>query len=368
MANLAKKVLQKSIVFFMVMVLLTASNEAAFAEFRVNKTISDSPNFSFIIGGFDYSRGGDGGSIQYGAFYSEARSSIAQNLPNSSFVSFSTLTSNSLLGVGILILTSAYHNSKAITPLTAEEQNVLTDYIKNGGCAILLTDNDSFGGSPASSDANQSLINPFDVTTAGFIPGKVTASVLNPLNSLITNGSYGMVSSFSQFYTGYFTNDGIYANRLANNDLGGALDVINADAIQTGSGPVILFSDANAFWDEADSGYYLENENLFMNSVHFCYLRGSIKLYTIGGRVTDSEGKGIPDVVVSASESGRATSDAQGYYTISALPAGSYTIEPNNRNYVFNPLSYTVNLPPDSLELNFVGKFIFRIHLPAIYH
>ncbi len=366
MAKLVFKGLRKSILVLMAVALLPATSQAAFAESHANKTRWTDADTSFIIGGFDYARGGEGGSIEFGSFFSEARDSIAVNLPNSSFTSFSTLTSESLTGVGILFLTSAYHNSLAISPLSTAEQTVLLNYIKNGGCAILLTENDSFGGVPTSSIANQSLLDPFNVTTAGIIPEEVTATVTHPTDSLITNGSYGIVSSFKQNYTGYFTSDGVYATRLANNASGGALDVINADVIQAGSGPVILYSDSNAFWDEADKGYYLENENLFMNSVHFCYLRSTIQLYTIGGRITDGEGNGIPNVVVSASKIGRTTTNNQGYYTISALPAGDYSVVPSSYDYTFDPLSTPVTLPPDSLDLNFEGHFVFHYRLPSI--
>jgi hypothetical protein len=366
MAQTGFKILLISILFINVTGVNSISKEIGISKLPFEQIKPDNQNDSIIIGGFDFARGGDGGSFQYGAYFSHARDSIAANLPNPVFISFPTLTSASLTGVDILILTSTYTNGIAVSPLTNNEQTALLNFIRTGGCAILMTDNNSFGGIPESGNINQSIIGPFDVTTAGALGENISSIILNPLNSLITSGPYGTISGFSQNWPGYFVSDGIYANRLANNDSGGALDVINADAIQAGSGPVIIYSDTNTFFNEDFHGFYYANENLFMNSIHFCYMGSSTDLYKISGRVTDGGGNGIPNVQVSTLKSGRTTTDAQGYYTISALPAGSYTLAAKSIYYEFDPEQTIVNLPPDSVDQNFIGKRLEVIFIPKI--
>lgn len=355
-----------SLVVSVILALSPFSSSAFAQEPHGAVAARNEPAAAFVIGGFDFTRGGDGGSIQYGSFFDQARASIALNLPAASFVSFPTLTSTTLAGVDVIVLTSAFHNYGAVSPLSAAEQAALLEYVKSGGCAILLTDNDSFAGTPASGASNQSLVGPFGVTTAGTIPKQVTATVADPSTSLVTDGSYGLISKFTQNYPGYFTDDGAYAERLANNSAGGALNLIREDAMQTGSGPVIFFSDANAFWDDHDLGYFTEDENLFMNSIRYCYAGGSA-LYTISGRVTDGKGNGIAGVRVSALSSGWATTDAQGNYTISALPAGSYTLEPSRMYFEFSPAQLTMDLlPPGASGKDFTATALDVVFLSFV--
>jgi hypothetical protein len=222
---------------------------------------------AFVIGGFDLLRGGDGGSIQYGSYFDQGRISIGVNFPDVSYASFSSLTAGSLSGVDILLLSSVKSNNTAITPLNTSEQNVLFDYVKGGGCAILMTDNNSFGGSD-SDIANESLIDSFGMDVDGVYSGEAIATVSNPDNSLITNGPFGLISSFSQYFPGGITNLGPYAIELAINPIGGGLGVINANKIQEGSGSVVFYSDSNTFFD--DQGFFFENESLFLNTISYC--------------------------------------------------------------------------------------------------
>jgi ELWxxDGT repeat protein len=65
--------------------------------------------------------------------------------------------------------------------------------------------------------------------------------------------------------------------------------------------------------------------------------------YTIGGRVTDSAGNGVAGVTVSAGERS-ATTDATGFYTISGLPTGVYTLTATRSGYQITPASRTVTV------------------------
>jgi len=47
--------------------------------------------------------------------------------------------------------------------------------------------------------------------------------------------------------------------------------------------------------------------------------------------------------------------DAQGYYTLSGMPAGTYSITPSKTGYTFSPVSRSVTVPPDATTVNFAG-------------
>jgi ELWxxDGT repeat protein len=65
--------------------------------------------------------------------------------------------------------------------------------------------------------------------------------------------------------------------------------------------------------------------------------------YTIGGRVTDGAGNGVAGVTVSAGERS-ATTDASGFYALSGLPTGVYTLTATRSGYQITPASRTVTV------------------------
>lgn len=76
--------------------------------------------------------------------------------------------------------------------------------------------------------------------------------------------------------------------------------------------------------------------------------------YTISGRVTDANGRGIPGVTVSAGFPRMTTTDTNGNYTFAGLTAGTYTISPSRYLYTFSPASRTVSVPPNATGQDFV--------------
>jgi formylglycine-generating enzyme required for sulfatase activity len=48
-----------------------------------------------------------------------------------------------------------------------------------------------------------------------------------------------------------------------------------------------------------------------------------------------------------------AVTDAEGYYTLSSLPPGSYTVTPYQSGKTFDPVQQVVNLPPNASAINF---------------
>jgi inhibitor of cysteine peptidase len=65
--------------------------------------------------------------------------------------------------------------------------------------------------------------------------------------------------------------------------------------------------------------------------------------YTISGRVTDGAGNGVAGVTVSAGARS-ATTDANGFYAISGLPTGVYTLTATRSGYQITPASRTVTV------------------------
>jgi uncharacterized repeat protein (TIGR01451 family) len=76
--------------------------------------------------------------------------------------------------------------------------------------------------------------------------------------------------------------------------------------------------------------------------------------YTISGLVRSQGGVPVPGVVVSAS--GRsATTNTAGAYTLTGLPAGTYTLRPAKRGYSFAPPALTISVPPNAGAQHFTA-------------
>ena len=77
--------------------------------------------------------------------------------------------------------------------------------------------------------------------------------------------------------------------------------------------------------------------------------------YSISGQVTHIFGNGFEGVTVTAGPYSAIT-DSEGNYTIYNAPAGIYPVVPNYSGYSFIPSSRFVSVPPDTSEVNFIGK------------
>ncbi len=76
--------------------------------------------------------------------------------------------------------------------------------------------------------------------------------------------------------------------------------------------------------------------------------------YSISGQVRDGSENPIPDVMISTGEGQVVTTDTDGYYTITDLMTGTYTLTPSKDDYVFEPTARQFSVPPDGTEQNFV--------------
>ena len=131
---------------------------------------------------------------------------------------------------------------------------------ENGGCAVLVTEND-FQFGPAS----ESLIDPFGMDSAGRVNGLVTATVTDPASSPVTSGPFGTIPSFSQNFPSAITDLGSFASSLATNVIGHALAVIEEDMTNLGSGRVVVHTDFDTL-----SVVDPTHQALFLNTIQYC--------------------------------------------------------------------------------------------------
>ena len=219
------------------------------------------------IAGFDASRGGQL-SLPEGGFFVDARTTIASAFADISYQSLNTLSAAGLAAADMVILSSGTAGQAAIAPLTPTEQAALLSFVEGGGCAVLLTDNDSFASNAAA--ANESLLDPFGMDSAGTIERAVAAPIANPGLSTLTAGPYGTIQQIYQGWPGGLTSLGVHGVALAHNPLGDALAVIEPTLLSPTSGPVIVFSDISAFADDSDGGHFSSNDALFLNVISHC--------------------------------------------------------------------------------------------------
>ena len=78
--------------------------------------------------------------------------------------------------------------------------------------------------------------------------------------------------------------------------------------------------------------------------------------YSISGTITLS-GAGLAGVVVSNGSGVTATTDANGLYTLSGIPQGSYTITPSKAGHTFTPTSRTGTISSNLTAQNFTATF-----------
>ncbi len=222
---------------------------------------------SLVIGSFDSERSGKV-SISEGDYFQQFRAVLTANFSNVTFTGFTTLTASNLACLDVLVLAPGTTHNTSSTALSTNEQAALLDYVRQGGGTVLLADNDSYAANAIEEET--ALLSPLGITACCTLNGRVDVPVQLPALHLVTSGPFGTTTSFSQFFPGSITSLGPYATGLATNALGVALAVINLNAISSGSGRVVIFSDGNTFADDEDVGGITENQILLLNIVAWC--------------------------------------------------------------------------------------------------
>ena len=80
--------------------------------------------------------------------------------------------------------------------------------------------------------------------------------------------------------------------------------------------------------------------------------------YVIRGQVVDGSSNPISGVSISAGASTSTVTGANGIFTLSGLPTGVYTITASHSYYSIIPISRTVNLPPNAMNVVFTGTLL----------
>jgi len=220
----------------------------------------------FTIGGFDLSRGGYR-SLASASDLSKLRIAIENSFPGVILTESSTLTDTFLSSLDVLMISSVTSNTSGTTPLTSMEQTALRNFVEAGGGAIVLVDNNAFAG--GNTDVlNESFIDPFGLDITGTFGGMRVATVINPSHP-VTNGVFGLVSSTTMNYPGFFDNLGPDAASLAtlNANSEPAVAVIDWGKFSPTSGGIVFFSDSgmiqNSVLDRTD------NKTLILNAIDF---------------------------------------------------------------------------------------------------
>ena len=80
--------------------------------------------------------------------------------------------------------------------------------------------------------------------------------------------------------------------------------------------------------------------------------------FVVSGRAFQGPTTALGGVKISASTGQSTTTDESGYYTLSGLSAGTYTITPSFTDYVFSPLSRTVTVTGSTGGQDFWGRTV----------
>jgi hypothetical protein len=93
---------------------------------------------------------------------------------------------------------------------------------------------------------------------------------------------------------------------------------------------------------------------------------GTLLTYSISGQVTGPGDNPMPGVTISATGGYSATTGASGAYTLTDLLPGTYTLTPTLEGYSFDPVTRSVEVPPDATGQDFQAAGRFRVYLPLV--
>lgn len=197
----------------------------------------------------------------------ELGATFASHFPDANVVTSPTLTPDFLSGVDCLVIATAKAFDVSITPLSAQEQTALYDFVLDGGNALLITE----GLANLYLPAAQSIASVFGVSVVDDgLAGIQPALPVAPLHPIVS-GPFGVQNYLAVYGSGAFVDLGPYASPLFSltaTSLPVAL-VIEADAIAPGSGRVIMVADTHLYLGDAIGGFFSTHEPFILNSYDY---------------------------------------------------------------------------------------------------
>jgi hypothetical protein len=213
-----------------------------------------------IVGSWNSTRGDLSAFATTDAF-ADARSAL-EAAYGVGYHTFGTLNAD-LSKVHIAILGSVKQNESGnyVTAVSGAEQAALLDFVKQGGCAVLMSDGTSFNV------GNNSLTAPFGLETVGGFGSAKTARIVD--------GTFTSQTTYETNYPGWYYDVGTGGTKLAEFDNENQIAAVwfPTGTLATNSGPAFAFSDINMFWNPAyDIGgaFFSDNSALFMAVIGAC--------------------------------------------------------------------------------------------------
>lgn len=186
------------------------------------------------------------------------------------FVPSESFTQDVLAGYDLVFL-GLFDPAESLAP---HERDALETFVRRGGALIYLGDNDIF------ELPNQSVAELYEVSYGADALASSAKDVADPRHSVI-DGAAGRVYEYdgSGNLSGFFggINDlGPYAHAILNTDNRTLVAVIERDALEPGSGPVVLLADANGFLDPGIGTVGLADNITLMRNI-FRFAAGECK-------------------------------------------------------------------------------------------
>jgi hypothetical protein len=212
-----------------------------------------------VFGGFDFSRGGFGSLAESPELELELlRGVIRIVIDDEVFTSSPTLTPAYLDTVDVLVLSSIYAGyspTQVVTPLSADEQAALFNYVLGGGHVLLAVEDDLFD---VNADlTHESFLDPFGISATGQIQGSpytlYSTGRATDLTHPIFHGPLGdFFDPFEMHAAGWLDHLGPYARPIAESDVNHfpVLAVIDRNAIAPGSGKVVIGTDTHLWMSD----------------------------------------------------------------------------------------------------------------------
>ena len=181
----------------------------------------------FTIGTFDLDRGGIGSLLSDDR--AEVRDAIISGFHDVVINGAPVLTEAWANSHEILWLDAVKAGMVAIVSLSSDEQQVLHQFVLNGGGVIIFTDTSAFEA------ANLSLLEPFGLVSQGTLNGNHHVTIPNPPASTVTGGPFGLITGYGTSYPGWYFDLGDQAVSLGTLDTNGQTHLAFIDRYTMGA-------------------------------------------------------------------------------------------------------------------------------------